>query len=296
MNNFNNFANPNISLLERFKNFYKTNGVIGKLIIINAAVFLVVNVLVVLLRLFYIELPFSPLAVSSDLESLIYRPWGVFTYMFMHDGFMHLLINMLWLYWFGRMFVQMISKELFLYVYLIGGLFGAAAFVASYNFFPLFENKIGTPCVGASAAVMSIVFSVALFSPNQIIKLMFIGKVKLLYIAIGYLFIDLLQMTSDNAGGHISHLGGALFGMVFITLYKNGRNPLKVLMFYIDKLSNLLKRRPKMKVEYTKSKKEWNYNADKKAKSKNIDKILDKIKAKGYDSLTKEEKEQIFKS
>lgn len=295
MNNFNSPYNQKISLLDRFKNFYKRNGIVGRLIIINVSVYVLMSIIEASLLLFNIKLPYSLLAVPSDFTMLINRPWTIFTYMFMHDGLFHIFFNMLWLYIMGRLFIQYISKDFLVYLYVLGGLFGAAAFIGAYNVFPYFSDEIGV-AVGASAAVTAIIVAICFYMPNFQLNFMFIGRVKLLYIAAAFILLDLTRITSDNAGGYISHLGGALFGYIFISQYKRGNNILKIFTFLVDKLGRLFKRKPKIRVEYTRQKKEWNYNANKKQKSADVDDILDKIKKKGYDSLTKEEKQQLFKN
>ncbi len=286
------------------KKTYQSGGILIQLIIINVAVFFTVNfidILVLVITSSASGFPFSIvnwLAVPSDLLSLLLKPWTLVTYMFLHKDFMHILFNMLWLYWFGKLFVYFIGNKQMLAVYVYGGLAGALAFIIIINVFPLFGAFQGLPMLGASAAVMAVVMAVAFYQPDYKINLMFIGPVKLQYVAIITIALDLMYVFSSNAGGHIAHLGGAILGYFYIKNYRKGVDWSKGFNIAMQKIISFVKPATKMKVVYKKgsapaSDLEWNkHKRDDEAK---LDRILDKISKHGYGSLTVEEKEFLFK-
>lgn len=254
----------------------------------------------------YIELP-------SNLNTLAYRIWTLFTYMFVHVDILHILFNMLWLYWFGSMFVQYFTPKHLTVLYVLGGLAGAALYLLSYNTFPYFDNKQGMMC-GASAAIMAIVFATTIRIPTYRVGLLFIGEVQLKYIA-GFIFIiDLLSMTSLNAGGHFAHIGGALMGVIFGLCWNRGKDITRPIHAVIDYLVGGW-RRPKLRfrrpttskqrysqqsstqnnrAQHSRPETDGEYRARKKREAEEIDNILDKIKKSGYSALSPEEKQRLF--
>lgn len=285
-NNQNAFLNRGNLWNEIKQSFHKGSDLV-KLIYINIGVYLCLKLLFIIG--FLIGQPYLPdiivkyLAVPSSLQDLAIRPWTVFTYMFVHEGFLHLLFNMLWLYWLGRMFINSFPKVRLRYIYILGGLAGALLYILAYNIFPAFSDVMNSSvAVGASASVMAIIFAVSFYRPNYTIFIPFIGDVKMIYIALIFIGIDLLSLTGGNAGGHIAHLGGALFGYLF-AISKRGK---------IGKKS--WENKSRMKVKYkTKS------NKTNKAKDKDSDRIneiLEKVSKSGYESLSSEEKKLLFKS
>jgi membrane associated rhomboid family serine protease len=237
------------------------------------------------------------LMVPSRPDVLLSRPWTLVTYMFTHFGFMHILFNMLVLYWFGRIFLQYLTGRQLLTTYLIGGLAGAFLYLIFLNGFPGLRIPLGATMLGASAAIMAIVVAISAYAPDYTLNLLFIGPVKLKYIALFYVVLDVLMIASDNAGGNISHLGGAMYGFWFTSQYKKGRDPGKWLNRLLDFIFNLFRRRPKLNVTYRKNAphiSDFDYNKNKIAQQKEIDRILDKIARAGYESLTKQEKEILF--
>jgi membrane associated rhomboid family serine protease len=248
--------------------------------------------------------------VPADLESLLYKPWTLVTYMFLHYDFLHILFNMLWLFWFGQLFIQFIIPKRMLSVYLLGGLSGALLYIVAFNLIPAFQPPVpGSIALGASASVYAIVVAVCAYIPDYSIGLLLIGRVKLKYIAIVVVVIDVLSISGSNAGGHIAHLGGALFGFLFAIRLKKGKDITKGFAATMDWLFSMFKSRPKMRVtssKYRKSQRpssgasdtraqsDMQYNKKKKATQAEIDRILDKISKNGYDSLTKEEKDTLF--
>lgn len=285
-------------IITNLKRSFQAGSILKKLIFINIAVFILIRLLGILLLLFnlqdfpillYLQLPASPMALLS-------RPWTLFTYMFTHFEFLHIVFNMLWLYWFGELFLQVFNERQLGGLYVLGGLAGALLFVVSYNLFPYFQEVASFSfLMGASASVMAIVFAISFYRKEIEIHLLLFGRIKLIYLALFTFVIDLLAMTSDNAGGHIAHIGGALFGIWFASRYAQGKDLTAPINRLIDKLVNLGKRKPKMSVTYGgRSNKDWEYNARKQQQAANIDAILDKLKRSGYGSLSADEKKQLF--
>lgn len=286
------------SIFTDFKRTFLQKNILSKLIYINLGLFLIIRLAAVFSMLFNEE--FAPfleyLEVPSSLTLLLHRPWTVLTYMFTHFDFFHILFNMLWLYWFGKLFLLFFNERQLCGLYIEGGIAGALFFVLVYNFFPYFENEVSRSfMMGASASVMAIVFAVSFYQKNYEIVLLFIGRVKLIYLALFTLIIDLLAITSENAGGHIAHVGGALLGIVFAYAIRNGWDLTKPINLLMDVFANLGKRKPKMNVTYSKrAETDYEYNARKTQETGDIDKILEKLRRSGYENLSAEEKRKLF--
>lgn len=287
------------------KESFRTGSDMTKLIYINIGVFIALKLLTVLGFLFGIPnlgyLALDYLAVPSDTTTFLTKPWTLLTYMFVHEGFMHLLFNMLWLFWFGRLFHEFLGRARLSAVYLLGGLTGAGLFIIAYNIFPAFQvDRYSAVAIGASASVMAIVFSVAFYNPSYKIYIFLVGPVKLIHIAIITIAIDILSLPAGNAGGHIAHLGGALYGYLFAINYKKGKDISIFFFAVLDWVSGIFNRKPRMKVKYGEKKAnsmdDREYNANKKGEQDRINLILDKISKSGYESLTAEEKQILFKS
>ncbi len=289
-----------MSIIDEIKKSFKSGSALIKLIYINIAVFLTVKLIGTFITLLQLNTGFSLVtwfAVPADLNNLIYKPWTIFTYMFLHQDFLHILFNMLWLYWFGMIFLSYFDNKKLLSVYIVGGLAGAALYILSFNIFPLFDQVLPMSyALGASASVIAIVVAISVYAPNHTINLLFFGPVKLKYIAIISIVLDVLSIASSNAGGHIAHLGGALFGYLYISQLRKGKNITKGFDRFMDKILSLFKPQDKFKVTYKRPVSDYEYNKDKATKQKGIDEILDKIAKSGYDSLTKKEKEILFKN
>jgi hypothetical protein len=210
---------------------------------------------------------------------------------------LHILFNILWLYWFGRIFLEFLDEKKLLGVYILGGLAGAILYILSFNLFPAFAQILPVSrALGASAAVLAIVISISVYVPNYTITLLFIGPVRLKYIAAFMIVLDIISIAGSNAGGHIAHLGGALFGWLFIRQYRKGYDLTRGINRLFKKTSAWFSPKSRLKVEYKKSATDYDYNMQKAERQKLIDDILDKISKSGYDSLTKEEKEILFRS
>ncbi|MFF5382433.1 rhomboid family intramembrane serine protease [Pedobacter suwonensis] len=223
--------------------------------------------------------------LPASLPKLPERFYTLFTYMFFHDGILHVLFNMLGLFWFGNIFMNFLKSRQFHFVYLAGGLFGGLFALAVLNIFPVYADGLaGVTIIGASAAVMAIIFAAATLVPNYSIMLLFFGEVKIKWIAIVYFILDFIAIGSVNAGGSLAHIGGALLGFTFIKSLQNGRD-----------WSKIFERKPKLKVvrnEKPVKKPEFKGGVT----QQEIDAILDKISTSGYDKLTTVEKEKLFKA
>lgn len=285
-------------IVDDIKAQFKQGNVLTRLIIVNIAVLVIANVWEVLFFLF--DLPklrfllFDNIAIPSSLSELIFKPWTFITYMFMHAGIWHLLMNMLILYFSGRIFLLFLNQRQLLGTYILGGFAGAILFVIAYNIFPVFQGI--TPMVGASASILAILTAAATISPDYSVNLMFVGRVKLKYIAAFYFVISLISISSGNAGGNIAHIGGALFGYFYIKRLHQGKDLTIGIMKLIDTFTFYLKPKPKMKVAYKKTASDEDYNKSKVDHQAQVDSILDKISKSGYDSLSKQEKEILFKA
>lgn len=286
--------------ITNLKEGFRRGDIVTQLLYINIGVFLVVTLVNIALTLFnqpvglwanYLEFP-------AWWERFLRQPWSLFTYMFMHAGVLHILFNMLWLYWFGRLFLQFFSAKHLRGLYVLGGIVGGLAYMVAYNLFPYFSDAVySSYLLGASASVLAIVIAVGIREPNYPIQLMFIGTVKLKHVAIFMLLLDLLFMTSGNAGGHIAHLGGALAGWWFAAGLQKGHDATKWINSVLDFFAGGWKpspRKPKMKVHYSDKQKDYDFNARKKERTEEIDRILDKLRKSGYGSLTDAEKKSLF--
>jgi membrane associated rhomboid family serine protease len=269
----------------------RSGGKINLLIGINVFIFLIVNIASVIEHLvfrseiidYYTK---EYLLLPSFLPKLLTHFWTPVTYMFMHAGIFHILFNMLWLYWFGQIFEEYLGNKRTIGLYLLGGLTGALFFVAAYNIFPLFSTLVtDSTVVGASASVMAVIVATATLLPDYSISLILIGPVKLKWIALFYVVIDFLSIAGPNAGGEFAHLGGALFGFIYIKQLQRGRD-------WIGAITGIFRSRSKMKVAAKNSDK----NQSGKPRQEEIDRILDKISQTGYDSLNKQEKEILFRA
>lgn len=223
------------------------------------------------------------LAVPSYLPKLLIRFWTPLTYMFLHNGFFHILFNMLWFYWLGSIFQEYLGGKKLVDLYIIGGLAGAFLYVLFYNIFPLFADvKTVSTTVGASAAVMAIIVATATLLPDYTIQLLFLGNIKLKWIALFYVLFDLISITGPNAGGEISHIGGAIAGFFYIKHIQGN-----------TMLGRAFERIAKPQSMQVVSK-NYGKNSTIRSKEEEIDSILDKISHSGYASLTKKEKEILF--
>lgn len=293
-------------MLTDLKETFRRGNIFIQLIYINVGIFVAGTLIGILLKLFNLNADalFSLFALPAYLPRFIQQPWSLFTYMFMHAGFLHILFNMLWLYWFGSLFLQFFSGKHLRGLYVLGGVCGGLMYMLAYNVFPYFSEVLPySTAVGASASVLAIVAATAYREPNYRIQLFLFGAIRLKYLAMIVIGIDVLSITSSNAGGHIAHLGGALAGLWFASSLNKGRDLTAWINWLLDGIASLFqkktwKRKPKMKIHYgggvTDREKDYDYNARKKEQSEEIDRILEKLKKSGYNSLTTEEKKSLF--
>lgn len=279
-----------------------------RFIYINVAVFVLIHVISVGGFLFNVQgmkrEVLQWIAGSSNPDHMLRRPWTVLTYMFVHEGLFHILFNMLLLYFAGRYFADLYNSKRFIAVYFLGGLAGFALYFVSYNFFPALTNTQSI-IYGASASIMAIFIALATLRPNLEVRLILIGTVKLKYIAIVFVALDILLLDSGNTGGRMAHLGGALFGYLFATSLAKGNDWSKGFFAVVNFVGAIFysPKKPKMRVEKGYSRKRSGSSRKKAAPKQKtseeehrdkIDAILDKISKSGYDSLTKAEKDYLF--
>lgn len=291
------------NILEEIKQNFKDGSYLTRLIYINAGVFLVVKLLSVILGATgYSNIWISYLELPAFLQTLIRQPWSIITYMFMHHDFIHLIFNLLTLYWFGKIFVDYFNQKQLVGLYFLGGIGGAIFYLAAFNITnTLNANIFFSYLLGASASVMAIIFALVRYCPNQEINLALIGPVKLKYLGIAMLVLDVIGTTSVNAGGSISHIGGAVTGYLFAQLMINsGKDITEPVNRVISLINDLFKqnKKPKFMVHRNTSKtdEEWNMenNNRKRDNNEEIDRILEKIKKSGYANLSDEEKKRLF--
>ncbi len=297
-----------MAIIDDIKRNYKQGSMLLRLIFINIGVFLLLHVVAIVAMLFnvngdallaWVELP-------SDLSLLLRRPWTLVTYMFAHYGLLHILFNMLWLYWLGRIFMEFFSPKHLSGLYLLGGWGGAVLYLLAYNLLPHFAGTQGL-LLGASASVIAIVVATAVYAPDYKIGLLFLGEVSIKWIAIVTVAIDLLGLDAGNLGGSIAHIGGAIVGALFALRIKQGRDITRPLNACIDAIVGLFNgrsfqapqfKRPKRKpssASQPRSNSTGNRPADT-VSEEELDTILKKIKVAGYDALSDEEKDKLFKA
>jgi len=289
-----------MDILSDIKQTFKDGTSLTRLIYINLGVFVAIMLAGVVFYLSAIPNPIAGwLSVPSDLSTLLRQPWSVVTYMFTHTGFLHILFNLLGLYWFGKLFLYRLDSGKLLSVYLLGGIFGAVFYIAAYNIFPVFQQVDGL-LLGASASVYAILVAVAVYDPDMELHLSFIGTFKLKYVALFYVLLSIISISVSNPGGNIAHLGGAAWGWLYILQLRKGTDmgwgTEKLLSGMERFLKDLFKPKSKLKVAYKQTPRDdYEYNRMKNAEQEEINRILEKIAKSGYDSLSKGEKELLFK-
>jgi membrane associated rhomboid family serine protease len=296
------------STVNYIKRIIRQSGMMGNLIAINTAIFLVMIILQLFATLYVkpeiFEVVEYNFAAPMDPEVFMTKPWTIITSMFTHVGFLHFLFNMIVLYFTGRIFLSFFSHRRLLLTYLLGGLFAYVIHIGAFYAFPLYQNAEPTYVMGASGAVMAVFFAAAVHRPNMRVMLFGILPLPLIAIAGFYAISDIMGVGQKDNVAHFAHIGGAIFGALsVINAYssKNIMNRIDRFIFKL-KLGNLKFRWPKrskLKTAYTSNKSakdmtDDEYNANKQAKQERINAILDKISKKGYDGLTKEEKDILF--
>ena len=286
-----------MNIIDDLKLQYKTGGIVTKLIFWNAVLFVIPSLFSAVLSLLgmpndYIDY----VSLSSNPAQLFWKPWSLFSYAFFHIGIMHVVFNMIVLNFCGRLFMTYFTSKQLFGLYLLSAVFAGVIYILVFYFL-----NINAPIVGASGAIMAILVAVSTYHPLMQVRLLIIGNVKLWHITAVIIIVDLMQLRSGNMGGHISHLSGALFGFIFIKLLQNGTDLSKVVARVLDFFANIFKKKTstpfkKVHKNYQKPVEKSSSKIIAKDKSQQqIDEILDKISQSGYDSLTKEEKEFLFK-
>lgn len=275
------------SIYQDIRQSFLHGNMIVRIIIINIALYMVLALTQALFPTFFGNI-FPYIALSGTMINWLYKPWTLLTHMFSHTGFFHMAWNMIILYWFGNIVGDLIGDKKILPLYILGGLTGALFYMLSFQFL----HTIAPLALGASAAVLAIVFAAVAVAPDYRVYLIILGPVKIKFIGLFILFFDLLGATSNvNAGGHIGHLGGTLFGFLFIYLLRKGID----LSDWPKNPSTENKKKRHLKVSYradiskTQPQKSQSHTNEQEV----IDKILEKIKKVGFDKLTEEEKAML---
>jgi len=283
-----------MSFIDEIKSRYKSGNIVEKLIYINIAVFILTLLTSTFSDLYNGDANWilNWFSLGNDYNSLLTKPWTIITYGFLHGGFIHILSNLIALYFIGNLFAEYFTEKQLLSFYLLGTFFGGIFYMISQNYFPLFQGQ-SSYLVGASAGISAIFVGIATYLPNYQLKIRFIGFVKLWHLAAIWVFFDILGLSGGNAGGHFAHLGGALFGFLYVNQSSN--KELKIWDQIISLFS--IKKKPLKTVYKNKKKasKTTNTATNTSLTQQQIDAILDKISKSGYDTLTKEEKEFLFK-
>ena len=269
-----------MELKNRINLFISGLNILEKIIFLNVAIYLapfLINTILFLFNIKNIDL-IKWFTIDADFGQLIFKPWSIITYGFLHGSFSHIFWNMIILYYFGKILNNLFGDELLKKLYLSGIAVGGVTYVISYNIFPVFSG-VESVMIGASAGVMSVLFYLASYSPQMGIRIFFFD-IKIIYIALFLFFYDIIQIPLNNSGGHIAHIGGAIWGYYYCISNNKG-------VEYTQSFFNIFKKTKKKNSEH----RQTNNNFD----QKKIDSILDKISDSGYDSLTKKEKEYLFK-
>lgn len=280
-------------IIDDFKSAWSKddNGLV-KIILINVIVFVSISILEVFITLsgggVIFKTFINNLMLPASFTTFILQPWSLISYFFLHLSFGHILWNMLFLYWFGKIIHDNIGNNAVISLYVLGGIVGGLSYMALFNIIPFYGDRVSDSLMlGASAGVFSIVAGSATLLPNYTFYLLFLGPIRIKYIALFYILLSFLDVTGSNAGGEIAHLGGALIGYLFIRQLQNGIN----MGDGVIKIINLFNTKPYSKAEKKEQKRE-EHKSD--ISQDEIDKILDKISDSGYSSLSKKEKEKLF--
>ena len=292
------------------RNSIRSGNTLMGLLVANVAAFIAINLVLVLCGLF-LKLDLDPyvreyLGLPSALLQLPFRAWTLITYAFIHEGLSHIFFNMLFMYWFGQIIQEYIGERKLLALYFLGALAGAAAFVIGYNTIPAYRGFAdGATLIGASGAVYAIVIGAATLTPNYQFNLLFIGPVRIVYIAAFYILVSFMELRSSNSGGNLAHLGGALMGYLFITQLRQGNDWGRPIYAIANFFGRLTSSRPNMRVTYQAPRKETvgagrtttrQLPANEFPDQAEIDALLDKVNAVGYEKLSTEEKQKLFKA
>ena len=272
--------------------YFRSRNIVEKIILLNIVLFLLTYLFNTLTFLFNGQgnVLVDWLALKPGFETLLMRPWSILTYGFLHMGLLHILFNLLFLYYFGNLFLDFFSSRQFLAYYLLGIASGGLIYMLAYNYLPALKTQ-ETILVGASAGVTAVVIGIASHIPHYALRFRFIGNIKLLYIAVAMVVLDVLQIPNGNAGGHLAHLGGALLGFLMTRYFSQG----SALIGWFEQMFRPKSKGP-LKTVYKSSGSNKAENRPDATEQERIDSILDKISKSGYETLTKEEKDFLFKA
>ena len=301
---------------------FKAGSMLTRIIYINIAVFVVLRIVGVFFFLFGVDssLVLNWLTVHSDLSVQKYLPWTVITYAFTHYSLLHILFNMLWLYWMGRIFMDYFNAKQFTALYVLGALGGVALYLVAMNVLPAFSDIKGDIMLGASASVLAITVAMGVYAPIYKMNLLFLGSISLKWMVLVTVVLDFMSLDGGNAGGHVAHLGGACVGVLFALMMKRGHDITSPLNAIVDWVVSLFKRRKKPSVggpvggkAYTQTgtaqqrttaqssssstagtSRTGSTNASRTASEKELDEVLAKLKRSGYGALTEEERNLLF--
>ena len=277
------------NIFQDLKNTYQGGGLIQRLIFWIIGVFVIMMLLKVVSLSAY-DFLLNWLSLSSNHLSVLYKPWTLVTYSFLHAGVIHLLLNVIMLYFVGQLFTTFFSQRQFLACYLSGAILGGIFYLVGSIFL-----NVGPILVGASAGVLATLVAIVTYSPYMQVRVLLFGQVKIWYIAAFIIILDIIQLSGSNIGGHLAHLGGAFMGFLYIKLYLYQKD----FSVYLNKINGVFakKQKPTFSKVYRNNKKTSASTFSTKSASdtqKQIDAILDKISKSGYDSLTKQEKDFLF--
>jgi len=281
-----------MSFINNIKTRFKQANIVEKFITINLTIFLLIFLLNTLGFLFQTNNSVvNWFILPATLDGFITKPWTIITYGFVHVDFLHILMNLISLYFVGNLFINYFTPKQFISFYILGTLFGGLVFILSYNFFPAFASDVSNSVLlGASAGVSAIFIGIATHIPNHQFKIPLIGFIKLWHLAAVWIVLDIIQIPAGNAGGHLAHIGGALFGFLYV--HQASKSELNIW----DKIAHFFasKKRP-LKTVYKSKKTDSKKKSNTTYKQQKINVILDKISKSGYDTLSKDEKDFLFK-
>lgn len=296
------------TIWDDIKEEFRTNSDVAIILLINLVFFVVIKTCLSFDALKPMgDSIVSNMALWAFPKNFISHFWGIITYMFTHEEFTHIITNMMVFYLFGSIVHDLIGKDKVIPIYIFGGISGGLLYMLCFNVIPYFHSILSYAInIGASAGVMAIAFAATTISPNFKINLLFLGRISIKWITAAYILFDVLNMFKDNnPGGHIAHIGGALFGFIYIMQLRNGFDFAKPYYFLQDFIANLFAKKSNLKVAYKNENKQASNQTRKQttAKQNNInvnkqeylDTILDKINKSSYESLSQEEKDFLFK-
>ena len=269
---------------DKISSEFKLSSNLNKIIYLNIIFFVIIKVCSSIFFLFEINTNefFNKLYLPAEINLIKLQPWSIFSFMFIHLNFVHLIFNMLWLYFIGNIFLQWLDEKQLIFIYLLGGISGGLFFVLCYNYIPLLQKNIeNTLALGASASIFAIMMAITIYKPDHKIQIPFIQKIKLKNITVFLTIYYIMSLSGGNTGGYLAHIGGGIFSFIY--------------MKQID-TSKIFKSIFKNSSKFNEKDSDYIYNQKQNKKNKEIDIILEKISKSGYKSLNKKEKEILFKS